>query len=323
MDKKVFITRKIPEAGLNLLKEKGISFDIGNYKKPLTRKQLIKDLKQKPYDGVISFLTDNLDSEVFNACPTAKVFANYSVGFNNVDLEEAKRRGVEVTNTPGTSETAVAEHTIALIFSLTKRIVEADEFMRRGKYKGWDPDLFIGTDLNGKTIGIIGGGRIGTKVAKMLHNGFNVNILYSDITPNKELEESFKVIRKETADIIKEADIITLHVPLNESTKHLINKDNLKQMKKTAILINTSRGPVVDEKALVKALKEKQISGAALDVFEFEPKLTKGLTKLDNVVLTPHIASASKTARDMMALVAAQNIISFFETGKVINSVIK
>jgi len=323
MDKKVFITRKIPEAGLNLLKEKGISFDIGNYKKPLTRKQLIKDLKQKPYDGVISFLTDNLDSEVFNACPTAKVFANYSVGFNNVDLEEAKRRGVEVTNTPGTSETAVAEHTIALIFSLTKRIVEADEFMRRGKYKGWDPDLFIGTDLNGKTIGIIGGGRIGTKVAKMLHNGFNVNILYSDITPNKELEESFKVIRKETADIIKEADIITLHVPLNESTKHLINKDNLKQMKKTAILINTSRGPVVDEKALVKALKEKQISGAALDVFEFEPKLTKGLTKLDNVVLTPHTASASKTARDMMSLVAAQNIISFFETGKVINSVIK
>jgi len=323
MDKKVFITRKIPEAGLNLLKEKGISFDIGNYKKPLTRKQLIKDLKQKPYDGVISFLTDNLDSEVFNACPTAKVFANYSVGFNNVDLEEAKRRGVEVTNTPGTSETAVAEHTIALIFSLTKRIVEADEFMRKGKYKGWDPDLFIGTDLNGKTIGIIGGGRIGTKVAKMLHNGFNVNILYSDITPNKELEESFKVIRKETADIIKEADIITLHVPLNESTKHLINKDNLKQMKKTAILINTSRGPVVDEKALVKALKEKQISGAALDVFEFEPKLTKGLTKLDNVVLTPHTASASKTARDMMSLVAAQNIISFFETGKVINSVIK
>lgn len=323
MDKKVFITRKIPEAGLNLLKEKGISFDIGNYKKPLTRKQLIKDLKQKPYDGVISFLTDNLDSEVFNACPTAKVFANYSVGFNNVDLEEAKRRGVEVTNTPGTSETAVAEHTIALIFSLTKRIVEADEFMRRGKYKGWDPDLFIGTDLKGKTIGIIGGGRIGTKVAQMLHNGFNVNILYSDITPNKELEESFKVIRKDTADIIKEADIITLHVPLNESTKHLINEDNLKQMKKTAILINTSRGPVVDEKALVKALKEKQISGAALDVFEFEPKLTKGLTKLDNVVLTPHTASASKTARDMMSLVAAQNIISFFETGKVINSVIK
>lgn len=323
MDKKVFITRKIPEAGLNLLKEKGIYFDIGNYKKPLTRKQLIKDLKRKPYDGVISFLTDNLDSEVFDACPTAKVFANYSVGFNNVDLEEAKRRGVEVTNTPGTSETAVAEHTIALIFSLTKRIVESDEFMRRGKYKGWDPDLFIGTDLKGKTIGIIGGGRIGTKVAQMLHNGFNVNILYSDITPNKELEESFKVIRKDTANIIKEADIITLHVPLNESTKHLINEDTLKQMKKTAILINTSRGPVVDEKALVKALKEKQISGAALDVFEFEPKLVKGLTKLDNVVLTPHTASASKTARDMMALVAVQNIISFFETGKVINSVIK
>lgn len=323
MNKKVFITRKIPETGLKILKEKGIDFDIGNYKKPLTRKQLIKDLKSKPYDAVVSFLTDTLDKEVFDACPTAKVFANYSVGFNNADLEEARKRGVEITNTPGTSETAVAEHTIALIFSLTKRIVESDEFIRRGKYKGWDPDLFIGTDLKGKTIGIIGGGRIGTKVAQMLHNGFDVNILYSDIAPNKELEESFKVTRKETTDIIKEADIITLHVPLNESTKHLINEENLKLMKKTAILINTSRGPVVDEKALVKALKEKRIFGAALDVFEFEPKLTKGLTKLDNVVLTPHIASASKTARDMMAEVAVNNIISFFETGKVINSVIK
>ena len=261
MDKKVFITRKIPEAGLKLLREKGINFDIGNYKKPLTQKQLIKDLKSKPYNAVISFLTDNLDKEVFDACPTAKVFANYSVGFNNADLEEARRRGVEITNTPGTSEVAVAEHTVALIFSLTKRIVEADEFMRRGKYKGWDPDLFIGTDLKGKTIGIIGGGKIGTKVAQMLHNGFDVNIIYSDIVPNKELEESFKVTRKETTDLIKEADIITLHVPLNESTKHLINEDSLKLMKKTAILINTSRGPVVDEKAHVGTLANLQSPG--------------------------------------------------------------
>lgn len=323
MNKKILITRKIPDAGLKLLKEKNIDFDIGNYKKPLSRGQLLKDLKSKKYDGVISFLTDHLDKEVFDACPTAKVFANYSVGFNNTDLEEAKRRGIEITNTPGTSEVAVAEHTVALIFSLTKRIVEADEFMRRGKYKGWDPDLFIGTDLNGKTIGIIGGGRIGTKVAQMLHNGFDVNIIYSDIVPNKDLEESFKVVKKETIEVIKEADIITLHVPLNESTKHLINEDNIKLMKKSAILINTSRGPVVDEKALVKALKEREIFGAALDVFEFEPKLTKGLAKLDNVVITPHIASASKTARDMMAIVAAKNIISFLETGKVINSVLK
>ena len=323
MNKKIFITRNIPEAGLKLLREKGIDFDIGNYKKPLTRKQLIKDLKKKPYDGVISFLTDSLDKEVFDACPTAKVFSNYSVGFNNANLEEAKKRGIEITNTPGTSAVAVAEHTVALIFALTTRLVEADEFIRKGKYKGWDPDLFIGTDLKGKTVGLIGGGQIGTKVAQMLHNGFDVNIIYSDIVPNKELEESFHVVRKETIDVIKESDILSLHVPLNEGTMHLINKDNLKLMKKTAFLINTSRGPVVEEKALVEALKNKTITGAALDVFEFEPKLTKGLTKLDNVVLTPHIASARQTARDMMAEVAAKNIISFLETGKVINSVFK
>lgn len=319
---KILITRNIPEAGLKLLKEHGIEYDIGEYTRPLSRKELIRDLKKKPYDGVISFLTDHLDGEVFDACKTAKVFANFSVGFNNTDLEEAKKRGIEISNTPNTSQDAVAEHTVALMFALTTRLVEADEFIRRGKYKGWDPDLFIGSDMKGKTVGIIGGGQIGTKVAQMLHNGFDVNIIYSDLVPNKELEESFKVTKKDTIDVLKEADIVTLHVPLNESTKHLISKDTLSLMKKSALLINTSRGPVVDEKALVEALKNKKIAGAALDVFEFEPKLTKGLIKLDNVVLTPHIASARQTARDMMAEVAAKNIISFFENGHVLNNVV-
>jgi len=323
MGKQIYITRKIPEAGLNLLKEKGISFDIGNKNKILSKKDIIKALKKKPYDGVISFLTDPLDKDVFDACPTAKVFANFSVGYNNADVEECKKRGIQFSNTPGTSSIAVAEHAIALMFALTTRLVEGDEFVRKGKYKGWDPDLLIGTDMQGKTIGLIGGGQIGTKVAQMLHNGFNVNIIYSDIVPNKELEESFKVQRKETIDVIKEADIVSLHVPLNASTKHLINKDNLSLMKKTAFLINTSRGPVVDEIALVEALKKGVIAGAGLDVFEFEPKLAKGLAKLPNVVLTPHIASARQSARDMMALVAAKNIISYFETGNVLNSVIK
>lgn len=323
MAKTILITRKIPEAGLKLLREKGINFDIGNYKRPLTRKQLIKDLKRKPYDGVISFLTDQLDKEVFEACPTAKVFANYSVGFNNVDLEEIKKRGIEMTNTPGTSEVAVAEHTVALMFALTTRIIEGDRFVRKGKYKGWNPDLLIGTDIKGKTIGLIGTGRIGTKVAQMLHNGFDVNIIYYDPVPNKEMEESFKATQKTVDEILKEADIISLHVPLKEDTFHLIDKEALAKMKKTAFLINTSRGPVVDEKALVEALRKDIIKGAALDVFEFEPKLVKGLNKLPDVILTPHIASARQTARDMMAEVAAKNIISFFETGKVINSVLK
>ena len=323
MNKHIYITRRIPDAGLKLLKEKGITFDMGKSKIPPTKKQLIKILNKTKYDGVVSFLTDELDRDLFEACPNLKVLSNFSVGFNNIDLQEAKKRGLEVSNTPGTSDIAVAEHTVALIMALTTRLVEADEFIRRGKFKGWDPDLFIGTDLKNKIIGIVGGGQIGTKVAQMLHNGFNVKIIYNDLFPNKELEESFSVSRKEFKDLIKEADIVTLHVPLNKSTHHLINKEILESMKKGAFLINTSRGAVIDEKALVWALKNNIIRGAALDVFEFEPKITKGLLKLQNVVLTPHIASSRQSARDMMSIIAARNIISFFETGKVINSVLK
>ena len=321
MNKHIYITRKIPVAGLKLLDEKGITYDMGHSKLPPTKKELIKQLRKKPYDGVISFLTDTIDKEIFEVCPTAKIFANFSVGFNNVDLEEAKRHGIEVSNTPGTSAEAVAEHAVALMFALTTRLVEGDKYMRSGKYKGWNPELLIGSDIKGKTIGLIGGGQIGTKVAQMLHNGFDVNIIYNDIVPNKALEESFKVERKEFIDVIKESDIVSLHVPLLPSTTHMINKEVLAQMKKTAFLINTSRGPVVDENALVEALKNKEIMGAGLDVFEFEPKLAKGLAKLDNVVLTPHIASARESARNMMAEIAAKNIISVLETGKALNSV--
>jgi glyoxylate reductase len=323
MTKQIYITRKIPEAGLKLLKEKGILFDIGSKKSAPNKKNIINALKKKPYDGVISFLTDPIDAEVFDACPTAKIFANFAVGFDNINTEEAKKRNIAVTNTPGVSSIAVAEHTVALMFALTTRLVEGDRFMRKGKYKGWDPELLIGSDMKGKTIGIIGGGQIGTQVAKMLHNGFDVKIIYSDIVPNVELEKCFCVERKETAEILREADIVTLHVPLLPSTKHLIDTENLAMMKKSAFLVNTSRGPVVNEKALVLALKNNIIKGAALDVFEFEPKLVKGLNKLSNVVLTPHIASSRVTARDMMAEIAVKNVISVIETGEPLNSVIK
>ena len=323
MNKTIYITRKIPEAGLKLLREKGISFDIGKSKIPPTKKEIIKALKKKSYDGIISFLTDDIDKEVLDACPTAKVCANFSVGFNNFDIDEIKKRNICVSNTPGTSATAVAEHTMAFILTLTTRIDEGDRFMRKGKFKGWDPDLLIGTDLKGKTVGLIGAGQIGTEVAKMLHYGFGVNVIYSDIAPNIELEKIIgQTNRKETAEILREADIVSLHVPLLPSTHHLINKKTLATMKKTAFLVNTSRGAVIDEKALVSALKKGVIRGAAIDVYEFEPKLTPGLSKLSNIVLTPHIASARQSARDMMAEIAAKNIISALETGKVINSVI-
>jgi len=323
MTKQIYITRKIPEAGLKLLREKGILFDMGTSKVPPTKKEIIKALKKKPYDGVISFLTDEINKDVFDACPTARVYANFSVGFNNIDVNEASKRGIEVGNTPGTANTAVAEHTVALMLALTTRITEGDRYMRSGKYKGWDPDLLIGTDLKGKTIGLIGVGAIGTEVAKILHYGFGSNVIYSDISPNPILEQITGPTRKETAEVLREADIVSLHVPLLPSTKHLINKESLATMKSSAFLINTARGPVVEEKALVIALQNGVIRGAGLDVYEFEPKLSKGLSKLSNVVLTPHIASARQSARDMMAEIAAKNIISALETGKVINGVIK
>ena len=323
MSKIIYITRRIPEAGLKILKEKGIEFDMGTEKLSPSKKSLVKALKKKPYDGVISFLTDPIDKDIFDACPTAKVFANFSVGFNNIDLEEAKKRGIQASNTPGTSGTAVAEHAVALMFALTTRLVEGDKFVRAGKFKGWDPELLIGTDIKGKTIGLIGVGDIGGRVAHMLHDGFGVNVIYSDMAANADLEQATGAVKKETAEILRTADIISLHVPLLPSTTHMINKETLATMKKTAILINTSRGPVVDENALVDALKNGIIGGAGLDVYEFEPKLAKGLAKLPNVVLTPHIASARQTARDMMAEIAAKNVVSVLETGKIINSVIK
>ncbi|MDD3662491.1 MAG: D-glycerate dehydrogenase [Candidatus Pacebacteria bacterium] len=323
MNKKIYITRRIPESGLKLLKENSIDYDMGEKTTPLSKKDFIKKIKSKPYDGIITFLTDIVDAEVFEACPTAKVFANFSVGYNNIDLGEAKKRNILVSNTPGTSATAVAEHTVALMMALTTRLVEADEFVRRGKFKGWDPELFIGTDLKDKIIGLIGCGEIGTEVAKMLNYGFGCKIIYSDIKTNNELEKEVGATKKETQEVLAEADIVSLHVPLLESTKHLINTETLSLMKKDSFLINTSRGGVIDEKTLVKALKNKTIKGAALDVFEFEPKLTKGLTKLDNVILTPHIASSRSNCRNMMSLVAAKNIVSALKNNQVINNVIK
>ncbi len=322
MNKRIYITRKIPESGLKLLRENGIDYDMGSNSLPPSKKELMKKLKSKPYDGVITFLTDDIDEEVFDVCPTAKVYANYAVGFNNIDINEAKKRGILVSNAPGTSSTAVAEHTIAMMLALTTRIVEGDEFVRKGKYKGWEPELFLGTDMKGKKIGLIGCGKIGTEVAKILHDGFGSHIIYSDLVHNDKLEEMTNAEKRSTEEVLKEADIVSLHVPLLPSTKHLINEDNLKTMKSSAFIINTSRGPVIDEEALVKALKDGIIKGAGLDVFEFEPKLTRGLSKLDNVILTPHIASSTCKCRNSMSVIVAENIISAFTKREVINNVI-
>ncbi len=323
MPKKIFITREIPGPAITMLREKGYEIDISGKSEPLTQKDLIKFLKKKPYDAVLTLLTDIVDAKVFDAVPTAKIFANYAMGFNNFNLKDAKERGVVVTNTPGDFGYCIAEHAMALILGLTTRIVEANDYVRRGKYKGWSPTNFIGTDLKGSTLGIIGTGHIGERLAYQAAKGFEMKVVYYDIRRNENLEkQGIASFIPSIEEVLKQSDIVSLQVPLLDSTFHLINEERLKIMKKTAILINTSRGPVIDEVALVKALQNGVIAGAGLDVFEFEPKITRGLTKLSNVILTPHIASARESARNEMSRMAAENIISFLEIGKAKNPVL-
>ncbi|MCX6753236.1 MAG: D-glycerate dehydrogenase [Candidatus Nomurabacteria bacterium] len=322
MNKKIFITRKIPDLGITLLKNKGYEVDVYSKNRIMPQKELISILKKKDYDAVLCLLTDKIDAKVYDAAPNTKLYANYATGFDNLDLVEAKKRGITITNAPADlSSEAVAEHALAMILALAARIVEADDFVRRGKYKGWDPMNFIGTDTVGKTLGLVGAGRIGERVAIFV-KGLGMKVIYTDVNKNPRIEESAGAeYCKTLEELLPRADIVSLHVPLLDSTKHLMNEKTFKLMKKSAYLVNTSRGPIVDEKALVKALKEKVIAGAGLDVFEFEPKLMSGLAKLENVILTPHIGSASIEARNQMAEVAVNNIIDFFE-GKLPKNVV-
>lgn len=308
---RVFVTRQIPDVGLALLRKKrGLVLDVYEGDHAIPRKELLKRIKNA--DILLSLLTDHIDAEIMDAAPHLQMIANYAVGFDNIDLPAAAKRDITVTNTPvpALSET-VAEHAIALIFALAHRIVESDTFARSGKYRGWSPNLLLGTDIAGKTLGIIGGGAIGTAIARRMHDGFDIRILYHDIKRNSLLETAYNATHVSLARLLKESDFVSIHVPLLPSTRHLISTSELKAMKKTAFLINTSRGPVVDEKALVAALKKNSIRGAGLDVYEQEPDINPELRKLSNVILTPHTASATHEARDAMSVCAAKNIIAY------------
>jgi len=310
----IYVTRKIPDAGVKMLQEKGYEVDVSEKDGVLTRDELIEALKQKEYDAVLCLLTDKIDGEVFDAAPKAKIFANYAVGFDNVNLLDAKERGVVVSNTPGVLTNTVAEHTFTLMLAIAHRVAEADRFTRAGKYIGWAPELLLGNDVSGKVLGVLGAGRIGSRVAHHALNGFDMKVLYYDIKRNEDFEkETGAEFRESLEDVLREADFVTTHVPLLDSTRHLINKEKLSLMKSTAYLVNTSRGPVIDEKALVEALKNKTIKGAAIDVFEEEPKLAPGLAELPNIIITPHIASGTEETRSAMAELAAENIIAVLE----------
>lgn len=310
---KVFITRKIPDRGIKLLQEGGYEIAISPHDRVLTYDELVE--MGKGADAILSQLTDKIDGGVVDAIGAQlKIIANYAVGYDNLAVKEITKRGVVMTNTPEVLTETVAEHTFALILSIAHRITESDRFSRAGKYAGWAPELLLGTDVSHKVLGIVGLGRIGSRVAHHAVKGFDMRVLYYDMKRNEQFEKDFGAeFRENVDDIFREADFISLHVPLLPATQHLVNEARLRQMKPSAYLINTSRGPIVDEAALRDALKAGVICGAAIDVWEHEPELTPGLSDLENIIITPHIASATGETRQKMSELAAKNIIEVLE----------
>ncbi len=307
---KVYVTRQLPQSALDRLDGK-VEWSVNPHDRVLERDELLEAVAD--VDGLLSLLTDTIDAEVFDAAPNLRIVANYAVGYNNIDVDEATKRGILVTNTPGVLTETTADLTWALIMAIARRVVEGDKFMRAGKYVGWAPMLLLGSDVYGKTLGIIGMGQIGQAVARRAI-GFDMEILYSDVFVDLPpvAEHLLHADEVEIDEVLRRSDFVTLHVPLVEETHHLIGRRELELMGPNAYLINASRGPVVDEEALVEALREGVIAGAALDVFEDEPAMKPGLAELDNVIVLPHLGSATIETRTEMADLAVTNLLSFF-----------
>lgn len=314
---RIYVTRELPGVEFAKLKKE---YDVVVHPSslPPTMGELLKGVKGK--DGMISLLTDHITKEVIDAGSSLKVIANCAGGYDNIDIEYATKCGIMVTNTPDVLTTATAELTWALILAVARKIPQADRWTREGKFKGWSPSLFVGTELHNSILGIIGAGKIGTEVG-VRAKGFGMRILYTDLSENATLDRlgANKVTLKA---LLTSADFITLHTPLifgqthgSAPTYRLIGKDEFALMKPSAYIINASRGKVIDEEALVEALVHKKIAGAGLDVYDNEPEVPDKLKELDNVVLLPHIGSATKTAREEMANLAVKNLVIGLEGG--------
>ena len=310
MKPKIFVTRMLPKLVMEKLNEHFI-VNVNPKDRALYKEEIKRGTSD--CDILLCLLSDTIDSDIISCNPNLKGIVNYAVGFNNIDIKCATSLNIPVTNTPGVLTETTADMAWALMFSVARRVVESDRFVRDGKFKGWAPKLFLGTDIYGKTLGIIGAGRIGIAVAKRA-SGFNMKVLYSD--SNSEIKNTIKAEKVDLETLLKESDFVSLHVPMLPETKHLVSEKELQMMKDTAILINTSRGAVVDEEMLLKALQGKWIAGAGLDVYENEPKLIEGLIDCDNVVLAPHIASASVETRTNMGFIAVENAIAIWQ-GKI------
>jgi len=302
---RVSVTINIPEIGVEILK-KYCQVDVNTKEINLSKEEIMDRLHDK--QALCCGIDDIIDSEIMDSGPNLKVVTNYAVGYDNIDIEAATERGILVTNTPEVLTGAVAEMTWCLLLCVARRAVEADSFVRAGRYKASGPRFFLGKEIGGKTLGIIGAGRIGTAVAKK-SIGFNLEILYYDPVKNEKLEK-MGAKKVELDYLLRHSDFVSLHVPLSRETTHLIGERELNLMKKTAYLINTSRGKVINEAALVEALEKKQIAGAALDVYENEPQISRELLGTRNVVLTPHIGSATRETRDKMSIMVAENCIA-------------
>lgn len=304
---KVYVGLPIQEVGLELLNGK-VDYKVWEKEGAPVREELLRDLKD--VEGLLSGLPIRVDEELLNAAPKLKVVSNYAVGFDNIDVPAATKRGICVTNTPDVLTPATADITFGLILATARRFIEGNAFLRSGEWKVWAPELLVGREVSGSTLGIIGFGKIGQAVARR-GRGFDMNILYSDVDRRPEAEQAIGAKHVSMEELLKESDFVTLHCNLTEQTKNLIGEKELRMMKKTAILINAARGPMIDPAALYKACSEKWIWGAGLDVFVKEPvPLDDPLLTLANITTIPHLGSASRVARDGMARKAATNLLA-------------
>lgn len=303
MKQKVFITRLIPQQGIDILKE---HFEVSVFpeKRPIKKKELKR--LAKGCDGLIPLLTDRVDAEIMDKTGI-KAISNFAVGVDNVDIEAATARKIPVMNTPGVLTNATADLTFSLILGTARRLVEADNYFRTGKWNGWDPLLLLGGDVSGKTLGIVGLGRIGKAVAERA-KGFGMEVIYNSRAKFQDDERLLGIKFASLKELLKKSDFVTLHTPYTEATHHLIGRKELELMKPSAYLINTARGQIINEEELIEGLQEGLIAGAGLDVYYAEPKFNKELAKLTNVILLPHIGSASLETRTNMAIIAAENL---------------
>ena len=304
---KVLVSRRVPQEAIQMLTEH-YDVEVNEEDRALSAEELRRRLAGR--QGLVCLLHDKINEELLAATPSLKISCNVAVGFDNVDVAAATRHGVMITNTPDVLTDTTADFAFTLLMATARRVAAADRFVRDGKFKEWKMDLFLGADIHHATLGLLGIGRIGASVARRAR-GFDMRVLYYDeFRPKPEVERELGVEFAPMETVLREADFLSLHVPLLSTTRHLINAGTLAMMKPTAILINTARGPVVDEQALVDALKAGRLAGAGLDVFELEPKVHSELLKLDTAVLAPHIASASVNTRQRMARLAAENCIA-------------